>query len=49
MVDQEESEFRVQTLERKVNTLEDKLEWAVSEIDRLSKQLKKFQRAFAED
>ena len=49
VVDQEESEFRVQTLEKKVNTLEDKLEWAVSEIDRLSKQLKKFQRAFAED
>jgi len=42
-------DHRVQVLEEKVFNLEDKLEWAVHEIDRLSRKLSKFQKVFTDD
>jgi hypothetical protein len=43
---EDNEDTRVQVLEDKVANLEDKLDWAVGEIERLSSKLKKFYKAF---
>jgi len=45
----EKDNSRIEVLENKVASLEDKLDWALGEIDKLSSKLGKLYKAFAED